>query len=163
MMKSALAAALVVGAISPAAFAGAKPGKPVQYILESAAGEPYCDGLLLTQTGTEYTGIHNSPYGGCTEGDYAGGFARSGFGADIGGDGLTVTPTTVLVTVMTEDPSGGDGFDEVFNLDIKDRSWNVYVESGPEGITWELANGGALVVENGKGRRPALNRPAFDR
>jgi len=156
MLKTALAAALIVGAASSIAYAKS----PVQYSFETAGGGAYCDGFLLSQKGKIFTGIHNSPTNSCTEGDQAGGFEAKGFGSGAMGSYDTVTPKTELVTVTTEDePNGGPNFLIIFNLDLKGAKWAVAVYSdGPTPI-----NGGPLGI--GTDIKPSvyLNRPAFQK
>jgi hypothetical protein len=66
MLKTALAAALIVGA---ATFIGNAKNSPVQYYFGTGGGNEWCDGLLLTQKGKIFTGTHNSPGNQCPEGD----------------------------------------------------------------------------------------------
>lgn len=154
MVKRALAAALIFGAASAPAFA--KSG-PVQYSFATADGGDYCDGLLLTQEGKLFTGIHNA-LGGCTEGDAAGGFYADGFGPNAMGAYDTVTPKTYLATITTEDqPNGGTNFLLVYNLDIKGRRWAVYlVKYGAAPIS-----GGMLFIGTDKLSHSVINRPSW--
>jgi hypothetical protein len=165
--KLALAAALIAGAGAPPALA------QTQYTFGTSAGSgAYCDGLLLTQSGRLYTGIHNSPTNTCTEGDNAGGFWARHYGTGAGGDGVVVSPTTRLITITTEEASlPGDV--EVFNIDVIGQTWNVWLE-GPGPQNFALINGGVLLTPleaetarrgaqkaGGEARHhAALNRPA---
>jgi hypothetical protein len=168
----ALAAALIGGAAAPPAFA------QTQYTFATPSGAPYCDGLLLTQQGRVYRGLHNSPTNSCTEGDQAGGFWARGYGASAGTPPFfTVTPTTRLVTITTEDSYGGPGFEIVFNLDLVHMLWNVWVEDTATSTAFTQVNSGVLLSplaakaadrlaqeRRGTARdRPALNRPAIFR
>lgn len=155
MLKTALAAALIVGAASSVAYA-----KAIQYSFDTAGGGAYCDGLLLTQKGKIFTGTHNSPTGSCTEGDQAGGFEAKGFGSGAMGSYDTVKPTTELVTITTEDePNGGANFEIIFNLDLKAKAWAVaVVEDGATPV-----NGGPLGIGTDIQPRAYLNRPAFQK
>jgi hypothetical protein len=157
MLKTALAAALIVGAASSSALA---KKTPVQYGLDTAGGGAYCDGLLLTQKGKIFTGIHNSPANSCTEGDEAGGFEAKGYSAGAMGSYETVTAKTELVSVTTEDqPNGGTNFEIIFNLDLKNKIWAVVVvEDGASPV-----NGGPLSIGTDTQVRPQLNRPAFQK
>jgi hypothetical protein len=154
MLKTALAAALIVGAASSVAYA-----KAVQYSFDTAGGGAYCDGLLLTQKGNIFTGTHNSPTGSCTEGDQAGGFYADGFGSGAMGSYDTVKAGTHLATITTEDPGGGTNFLIIFNLDIKGKKWAVAVyEDGADPI-----NGGPLGIGTDIKPSAYLNRPAFQK
>jgi hypothetical protein len=140
MLKTAFAAALLVSAASFASPSAS--AKAVQYGFDTAGGGAYCDGLLLTMTGTVFTGTHNSPTGSCTEGDQAGGFYSNGFSSGAMGSYDTVTAKTKLATITTEDPGGGTNFEIIFNLDIKGKVWAVYViEDGATPV-----NGGPLSI-----------------
>jgi hypothetical protein len=162
--RVALTAALIAGAAAaPAALA------QTQYTFATPSGAPYCDGMLLTpQAGHLYTGIHNSPTNNCTEGDYAGGFWARGYGTGAGtGSYLTVTPTTRLVTMTTEDVANlGPGWEIVFNLDLTHMLWNVWVESYANGMPFTQINAGVLLsplAAKAARDRPALTRPAIFR
>jgi hypothetical protein len=153
MFKSALAAALIIGAASSSAYA-----KQTQYYFETAGGGEYCDGLLLKKVGDIFTGTHNSPLNECTEGDQAGGFYADGFGSGAMGEYDTVKKGTKLATITTEDePNGGTNFLIIFNLDLKAKKWAVFVyEDGGSPV-----NGGPLGIGTDAQVHPHLNRPAF--
>jgi hypothetical protein len=155
MLKTALAAALIVGAASSIAHA---KSKAVQYYFDTADGSAYCDGLLLTAKGKTYSGTHNSPTGSCTEGNAAFGFSADGFSAGAMGSYETVTAKTVLATITTEDePNGGPDFEIIFNLDIKNKIWSVFVvEDGSSPV-----NGGPLGVGGADKPHAFLNRSAI--
>jgi hypothetical protein len=143
--------------------AAAKP-LPVQYLLENTEGSPYCDGLLLTVVKRVVTGVHNSPADTCTEGDQAGGFAATGFtpaGVDTGV--FKVSAKTKLLTVTTEEPAGGTGYEVVFNLDLKAMTWSLWAESGPGGVSFQPINSGILAIDEPGAIRVMLNRPALFR
>jgi len=156
MLKTALAAALIVGAASSTALA--KKGSPTQYYFATADGGEYCDGLLLTQKGKTYSGTHNSPTGSCSEGNSAYGFSADGFSSGAMGSYETVTAKTVLATISTEDePNGGSDFEIIFNLDIQNEIWSVFVvEDGSSPV-----NGGPLVIGGDDKPHKFLNRPAI--
>jgi hypothetical protein len=162
----ALTAALVGGGAASPAVA-----QPTQYLLGTSSGGCYCDGLLLTQHGRVYKGTHNSPTNSCTEGDQAGGFSATGYGTGAG-----FAPGTQLITVTTEDPNGGSGYEIVFNLDLTHMLWNVWVDNNGSGPFAPVNSGvlgcpmaakaGQLTPQTVGGvarDRPALNRPAIFR
>jgi hypothetical protein len=155
MLKTALAAALIVGAAT--SIAHAKSGA-VQYYFDTADGSAYCDGLLLTAKGKTYTGTHNSPTGSCSEGNSAFGFSADGFGSAAMSPYETVTAKTVLATITTEDePNGGSNFEILFNLDIKNKVWAVFVtEDGGTAV-----NGGPLGIGTDDKPHAFLNRSAI--
>jgi hypothetical protein len=158
MLKTALAAALIVGAASSTALA--KNGAATQYYFDTAGGGAYCDGLLLTAKGKTYTGTHNSPTGSCSEGNAAFGFSAKGFSSGAMGSYETVTAKTVLATITTEDePNGGSNFEIIFNLDIKNKIWSVFVTA--DGTS--PVNGGPLGVGGADKPHAFLNRPAFQK
>jgi hypothetical protein len=156
MLKPALAAALIVGVASSSALA---KKSAVQYEFGTAGGGVYCDGLLLSNKGKIYTGTHNSPTGSCTEGDQAGGFETSGFASNAMGSFDTVTKKTSLISVTSEDPNGGTNFELVFNLDVKNSKWAVFVIA--DGAS--PVNGGPLVIGTDAQVRPQIGHPAFQK
>jgi RNase P/RNase MRP subunit p29 len=93
--------------------------------------------------------------------------------AGAGGDGLVVNPTTTLITITSEEASL-PGNVVVFNLDVANHVWNVWLGGPAVSNSFVLVNGGVLLSPpeaerarraaqqaGGEARRyPAANRPA---
>lgn len=156
MLKTALAAALIAGAATSSAYA-----KATQYILETAGGGAYCDGLLLTLKGKIATGTHNSPQNECTEGDYAGGFEATGYGTGLDFEGVfSVSKSDKIISVTTEDINNlGSGYYLIFNLDTKAKTWEVGY--GGNGSNFTIVNAGPYGTGDDMGVHHQLGRPAF--
>lgn len=132
-MKAILIAALIVGG-SSAAFAR---DKTVSYVFEDDSGNPYCDGVQLQQIGVIAVGLHT---GGseCTVGDYAGGFLSK------------ISHMGKQWAISTTDTNNKPGSVLVFLLDEKHKTWVLYAESTPDGLTFQDVGSGILA----KGRPP---------
>jgi hypothetical protein len=161
MFKPVLAAALIVGAASSAAFA--QGGSPVIYYFDTANGARYCDGLLLTQKSNILTGYFYQPKtNSCPrfKGDDVLGFYADGFGPGAMGSIERVTPSTYLATITAVDQQiGGTNIEPIYNLDIKNKLWVLFVV----GYGDTPINGGPLSIGKDEKDHPLINRPRFQK
>jgi hypothetical protein len=132
-------AVMLIGGIAPA-YAGT-----VKYTFADDSGNPYCDGLTLTETATTAVGTHT---GSCLDGDYAGGLVAK-----------TPGMTDRMWIISTPDVLNGPGYVYIFVLDEKALTWELWAQNTSLGITLEMRPGGILL----KGTPPAVagaSRPA---
>jgi hypothetical protein len=127
MMKTALAAALIVGGAS-----AANAAKKI-YTFGTADGSPYCDGAELTESSGVAVGVHLGVQ--CTEGDYAGGLEGTQIPVGAGKQ----------YTMVTNEYSIGTGYIEYFTLNQAKLTWTLWLESTSGGLTFEEINAGELL------------------
>lgn len=120
------AAALLIGGIAPA-YAGM-----VKYTFVESNGTVTCNGITLTETSTTAVGENT----GCSDPDYAGGFA----GKLVRLEGDTDKQWVITTTQMTSNP----GYVYVFVLDQKALTYQLWQEDTTNAVTFQLLNGGSL-------------------
>jgi hypothetical protein len=113
-----------LGLIDPAL--GQPKSKTVTYTFQG-----YCDGIQLTQTGTEASGLHLES--GCGEADaFAGGFKGA------------ITGHADTWDISTTDSGAGDLM-ETYLIDEKSLIWFLYESQDSHAMPFEYIQGGTLV------------------